>query len=137
MGRLLLRCLTHPTLRHPLPGALRPRPYPPPHATPLSLPVSRPRPPRPAHNHLSRPFQISPYYTHKALSAVSARDMGTHKFRRPRFLHSLILRSRTMHLRIKGLEGMRAQASRSTRRKSSELSYKNYCARGFVSRGEV
>ncbi|KAJ3639973.1 hypothetical protein Zmor_003299 [Zophobas morio] len=79
MGRLLLRCLTHPTLRHPLPGALRPRPYPP-HATPLSLPVSRPRPPRPAHNHLSRPFQISPYYTHKALNA---RDMGTERIPTP------------------------------------------------------
>ncbi|KAJ3622782.1 hypothetical protein MTP99_019062 [Tenebrio molitor] len=83
MGRLLLRCLTHPTLRHPLPGALRPRPYPP-HATPLSLPISRPRPPRPAHNHLSRPFQISPYRTHEALGA---RDTGTVEFRRPRISH--------------------------------------------------
>ncbi|EFA11518.1 hypothetical protein TcasGA2_TC014232 [Tribolium castaneum] len=76
MGRLLLRYLTHPTLRHPLPGALRPRPYPP-HATPLSLPVPTPTTPAtpPGPQPPSRPFQISPYCT-QCTQGSSARDTG-------------------------------------------------------------
>ncbi|RZC41923.1 hypothetical protein BDFB_003336 [Asbolus verrucosus] len=87
MGRLLLRCLTHPTLRHPLPGALRPRPYPRPcHPTIAPRFPTPTTPPGP-----QPPFAAVPDLT-LLYTQPNMRDIGERtEFRRPRFLHSQIL----------------------------------------------